>query len=112
MKEQMTINLTEILSLLAKADHLGIKYAVHEVVQNEHEIEFSIERFSHSGQVYIDTANLHIKESQIGQRSDFDTINQAMKYLYVMLDAIVRGKKRKVALDKLTDEEKELLGLK
>ena len=100
----MIINLTEILSLLTKAQSLGIQYAVHEFVRDEYEIDLTLEGTS--------CAYLHIKESQMGPRSDFETMKQAMKYLDVMHEEKVRNDKRKVALDKLTTEEKELLGLK
>ena len=104
----MTINLTEILSLLAKAQSLGIQYAVHEVGLDEYEIDLTLEDISY--------AHLRIEESQMGKRSgkrsDFDTMKQAMNYLDVMHQEKVKNNKRKAALDKLTDEEKELLGLK
>ena len=100
----MIINSNKLLSLLAKAQRLGIKYTVHESHEDDHEIHFTATGYS--------PYTFHIKECVVGWSSDFDTIDQAMKYLDVMHNAVVKEKERKELLDKLTAEEKELLGVK
>lgn len=99
----MIINSTKLLQLLAKAQSLNVKYSVHEVGEDDHEIHFTTGYSSYT---------FHIKECQIGWCSDFETIDKAMKYLDVMHKDVIKEQKRKALLDRLTDEEKELLGVK
>lgn len=106
---EMIINSTKLLQLLAKAQSLNVKYEIQEVSEDEHEIHI----FTEGTNIAVAaTYTIHVRECKIGRYSDFETIDGVMKYLDVIYTARVREQKRKALLDKLTDEEKELLGVK
>ncbi len=105
----MTINSTKLLQLLAKAQSLNVEYKIHEIGKDEYEIHI----FTEGTNIAVAaTYTIHIRECKIGRYGDFETIDGAMKYLDTIYTARVREQKRKAVLDKLTDEEKELLGVK
>jgi hypothetical protein len=107
----MTIKVTELLELLSKADKLGFSYSVKEF-DDDYLISF-YEMFNNGG--FKEKVTI-TKEG----KSEWGVCSVPFDYMVETLDAMLKQKeeekikeeKRKELIARLSDEEKELLGVK
>lgn len=105
-------SLNQILSLLAKADRVGVTYTVSESRKpTEYEIDF---RFTfgknENGRVIETTETLHVYSSV--DTDEYDMIVRLIdEFVNDKKEAERKKQQKKELLARLTDEEKELLGI-
>jgi len=110
----MTITATQVLEMLAKATKLNVHYGVYED-DGEHFIQFEVDWYADSCSTYS-YEKVHISkqnESRWGVCWDFDSfMTQLDDKLKEQEREKYKAEKRKELIAKLTDEERELLGVK
>jgi hypothetical protein len=111
----MTITATQILEMLAKAQKLGIHYDVYDSEEHGHFIQFEVDWFSDEYESYSYEkvfSNL-TNESYGFDGWDFLTwMNMLDEKLEEKRQEKIKEQKRQELLARLTDFEKELLGVK
>jgi len=98
----MTVTVNEILELFRKADLYDVKYGIVPCFTPDYIIYFEYGK---------SRPELYITNGAIVSPSDFKTIDQLLNHMDKQLKEMTKEQKRKELLARLTDEEKELLGL-
>ena len=110
----MTITSTQVLEMLAKASKLGIHYGVYED-DDMHFIQFVVNWFSDEHRDYSYEKVFITKENESWckfQGWDFWTFMMMLDdKLKEKKQEEIKAEKRQKLIDKLTSEERELLGL-
>jgi hypothetical protein len=115
----MTITATQVLEMLTKARKLGICYDVYEGEDYGHFIQFEVNWFSderHSSsyeKVYINSKNESAGYGIYGYDWEFEAfMNNLDDKLKEEEQKEIKAKKRKELIASLTEEQRELLGVK
>jgi hypothetical protein len=98
----MTVTVNEILELFQKAELYDVEYGIVPCFTPDYVIYFEYGK---------SRARLYITDGAIVSPSDFDTIDQLLNHMSKQFKERTKEQKRKELLARLTDEEKELLGL-
>jgi hypothetical protein len=110
----MTITATQVLELLAKATKLHISYSVYED-DNEHFIQFEVDWYGDDYST-ISYEKVHISnqnESRWGVCWNYESFMiQLDDKLKEEEQKEIKAKKRKELIASLTEEQRELLGVK
>lgn len=108
----MTIKVTELLQLLTKAKQLGFSINVHEDKDGDYVIRifelFSPENFGETVVITQEGEGTDIK----GDLGFYDMMDVLDEELETKRRDELKAQKRQELIDRLTDEEKELLNLK
>lgn len=111
----MIITATQILEMLSKADKLGVDYDVYDAEEYGHFVQFEVDWFADEvcsysyEKVFINLTN----ESDGYSGWDFFSwMNMLDEKLEEQQQKELKEQKRRELIARLTDEEKELLGVK
>jgi hypothetical protein len=111
----MTITATQVLEMLSKAEKLGIHYDVCELTQG-HIIQFTVYWFADYYKDYSYERVAISKENDTTFDHSYWGFNTWMSMLDERLEEQeqekIKAQKRQELLARLSDEEKELLGVK
>ena len=111
----MTITATQVLEMLSKAEKLGIHYDIDEDTRG-HIIQFTVGWFADEYKDYSYEKVFISKENEKTFNSyywGFDTwMNMLDEKLEEQEQEKLKAEKRKELIARLSDEEKELLGVK